>query len=269
MLEVFSQVLTLGIVEGLTEFLPVSSTGHLILVGELLRFQGHFVESFDIFIQLGAILAVIFLYRERFIGLVNFSKGGNAKGSFEGISGLVKLGVACLPAFVAGLLFYGYIKRELFSPFTVALALIVGGIVMILVELFQQKVRVKTIDDISLGQAFLVGLAQCLALWPGMSRSACTIVGGMFCGMDRKTAAEFSFLAAVPLMIVAVLYDLYKSFSSITTDVLWLYGLGFVVSFITAILEVRLFLDLLNRTNLIPFALYRIALGIIVVLLIS
>ena len=200
----------LGIIEGLTEFVPVSSTGHLILFGHLLDFHGQTAATFEIFIQLGAILAVVYLYFQHFLSLFRFDTDQTG---LRGFRGMQIFAVACLPIYVLGFLLHEYIKQVLFSPLTVAIALILGGLVMIVVERREQKVRVTSLDQISLRQAFVIGIAQCFALWPGMSRSGSTIVGGMLIGLDRVVAAEFSFLVAVPVMVVAVGYDTLKSLS--------------------------------------------------------
>lgn len=264
MIEGLLQSVLLGVVEGLTEFLPISSTGHLILVGHWIGFKGQQEEFFDVFIQLGAILAVVFLYTRRFILLFKFEKGASVVEGFEGLAGILKLGVACLPAFITGALFHSLIKEELFSPITVASALLVGAVLMITVEMSKRQVRVRDLEEVGIWQALFIGIMQCLALWPGMSRSACTIVGALLCGLERKVAAEFSFLVAVPVMCAAVAFDAYKAFAFVSIREIPLFGAGCAVSFFTAIIAIRVFIDLLNRFTLIPFAVYRIVLGIVV-----
>lgn len=261
----FLQAYILGVVEGVTEFLPISSTGHLILVGDWIRFHGHAQEFFEVFIQLGAILAVVVLYSRRFMSLLSFDGGGSTTG-FTGFAGLLKLAVACAPACVVGFFFHKTIKENLFGPVTVASALIAGAILMIAVEKGRRRVEVQSVDEISVMQAFFVGLMQCLSLWPGMSRAACTIVGGLLCGMSRKVAAEFSFLVAVPIMFLAVGFDLYKNLAVLSVSDLPFFACGFSVAFLTAILAIRIFMDLLGRVSLIPFALYRIVLGFVVLM---
>ncbi len=258
-----SSAALLGIVEGLTEFLPVSSTGHLIIVGDLISLKGRKVEFFDVFIQLGAILAVVLLYFRRFTGLLKFEKAFHISG-LEGFAGIVKFGVACLPAFVLGALLHGFIKENLFTTGTVAAALVAGALLMILAEKRAKAVRVREAGGITVKDAFFIGLAQCLALWPGMSRSACTIAGGLFCGLERKVAAEFSFLVAVPVMFAAVVFDGYKSLPFIEAGDLPFYLTGFAVSFVSAVVAIRVFIAMLGRFTLIPFAWYRIALAALV-----
>jgi len=256
--------LVLGIVEGITEFLPISSTGHMILAGEYLGFTGPRAETFTVFIQLGAILAVVYLYFNRFRSLLTLQKG---ESGIAGPRGMVSLAVACAPVFVLGLLFRDPIKEYLFNPTSVALALIVGGILMIAVESRRPQTNVETLDQLTLSHAFAVGMAQCLALWPGMSRSASTMLGGLLAGVHRTVAAEFSFLVAVPVMCAAVLFDILKSISYLTVADIPLFGLGFVVSFIVAVVAIKGFIGLLSKFTLRPFGVYRIIIGLAVLAL--
>lgn len=270
----------LGVIEGLTEFLPISSTGHMILVGHLLGFTGEKAETFEIFIQLGAILAVVWLYFSRFLGLLPLSvratifsifgkkieKNETPQEGLSDIRGLVLLAVACLPVFILGFLFHKKIKALLFAPIPVALALIFGGVALIFIERRRQVPQTTDLDSITIRQAISVGIFQCLALWPGISRSGSMIFGGLFLGMNRITAAEFSFLVAVPVMAVATLYDLYKSRHLIESGDLQIFLIGFVVAFVTAVIAIRFFLNLLRKFSLEPFGWYRIALGSVVIL---
>ena len=261
----------LGVVEGLTEFLPVSSTGHLILTAKAIEFTGPRADSFEIFIQLGAILAVVVLYFDRFRDLVRglFADGIQFKNTpeFKGASGLAKIGFACAPAFVLGALFHKTIKEHLFTPVSVAAALIVGGAIMLLVDNKQRVESTTSLEDISYKQAFLLGVFQCFALWPGTSRSGSMLVGGLLLGLSRSVAAEFSFLVAVPIMCAATTLDLYKSREILSQADIVIFGVGFIVSFITAIVAIRTFMALLRRFTLHAFAYYRIALGILVLIL--
>lgn len=247
----------MSVVEGLTEFLPVSSSGHLILCGELLGFTGAKASTFEVFIQLGAILAVVVLYWQRFLGLV----APRPYVRFAGARGLYLLILTSLPACVLGLLLHGYIKQYLFTPLTVLMALVVGAVCMILVERRKFRPVCMSLDDITPRMALGVGLFQCLALWPGFSRSAATIMGGMLLGAKRGTAAEFSFVAAVPIMVAATGYDLLKSWSLLSADDLGLFALGFVGSFVAALIAVKVFIALVGRMTLIPFAVYRLILA--------
>lgn len=261
MTDLFSAVV-LGVVEGLTEFLPVSSTGHLILASSLLGLSGEKIDAFNVIIQLGAILAVVVIYRERFLGLLRPRRGDN----FSGPRGLALLFLTSLPAALLGLLANDYIESLLFSPRPVAISLAVGAVLILLVEGKRLRPRVFDLRDMTPRLAIGVGLFQCLALWPGFSRSAATIMGGMLCGADRKLAAEYSFLAAVPIMCAATSYKLLKTWRLYATDDLLFLGVGFVVAFVSAWAAVTFFISLLQRFTLRPFAVYRLALAPLVLL---
>ena len=253
----------LGLVEGLTEFIPVSSTGHLIIVGHFLGFEGDKAASFEVFIQLGAILAVVVLYRKRFLALLDFS-GTEA---FAGMHAHVVLALTTLPALVLGFMAHGYIKEHLFNPISVAVALVVGGVIILVVERFLPEPRKRGLESITPRDAFFIGLYQCLALWPGASRAGATIVGEMLLGIERKTAAEYSFLVAVPVMFAATGYDLLKSLSFLQVSDIPFFAVGFVVAFVAAWLAVRTFIQLLSRHTLVPFGWYRIiAAGLLLLL---
>ncbi len=250
----------LGVVEGVTEFLPVSSTGHLIVAGRLLGFEGAKQATFEIFIQLGAILAVVVVERRRFIGLLMPPAGSR----FSGVRGCALLGITTLPALFAGYLLHDLIKARLWGPVTVAGAWFVGGIVLLLVEHFLIAHRTLSLDDLDYRQAAIIGLCQCLALWPGVSRAAATIVGGMLCGLDRRTAASYSFLAAVPVLTAATFFELFKSRALLQPADALPFAVGFLVSFLAAWAAVRGFVALLSRGTLRPFAWYRIAVAPVV-----
>lgn len=249
----------LGIVEGLTEFIPVSSTGHLILAGDLLGFESLVGEgrakTFAIFIQLGAILAVVVAYPRRFSGLLRLSDNSG----FTGLRGLTLLLLTSLPAGLLGLLARGPIKEYLFQPLTVALGLAAGAVWILAVERWPPRVRRIGLDQLRWQDALAVGLCQCLALWPGMSRSSSTILGGMMLGIERKTAAEYSFFAAVPLLTAAALYELYKSRSALhAVDIPW-FAVGFLVSYFLAWLSVRFLIRFLSHHTFAVFGWYRLA----------
>lgn len=250
----------LSVVEGLTEFLPVSSTGHLIIVGDLLSFTGKKASVFEVFIQLGAILAVVVLYWDRFIGLLR----PRADRRFSGLYGIWLLILTCIPACVLGLIFHHDIKEYLFTPKTVVFALIVGAIMMIVVEKMKFRESCRTLDELTPKLAFGIGCFQCLALWPGFSRSAATIMGGMILGARRPVAADYSFIAAVPIMVAATGFDLLKSWSLFSTDDLLILGIGFVGAFISALLAVKAFVAVVGRVTLVPFAVYRLILAPVV-----
>jgi undecaprenyl-diphosphatase len=254
----------LGIVEGLTEFVPVSSTGHLIVAGYLLGFEGPKAATFEIFIQLGAILAVAVLYKERFLRLCTFQ----ASRGFTGRRGIILLALTTLPALVFGAATHRFIKGYLFTPATVALGLGLGGVGILVMERLHPRFKKSGLDALNYRDAVVVGLFQCLALWPGMSRSAATIVGGMAVGIERETAAQYSFLAAVPIMFAATVFDLYKSLPMLQGSDVPMFGIGFVVSFMAAWSAIKFFLRFLGSHTLKPFGWYRIivALGILWVL---
>jgi len=249
--------LILSIVEGLTEFLPVSSSGHLILVGDLLNFSGERAATFEVVIQLGAIMAVVVLYWKRFWGLVR----PEPYVRFAGMRGIMLLILTSLPASVLGLLLHSTIKTYLFSPLPVLGALVVGAVVMIFVERRKFKPSYITLDDMTPKLALGIGCFQCLALWPGFSRSASTIMGAMLLGSKRSLAAEYSFIAAVPIMIAATGYEFFKNASLFSPDDLGFLGIGFVVSFLSALLAVKVFIVLVKRMSLVPFAVYRLLLA--------
>lgn len=250
--------LVLGIIEGLTEFLPVSSTGHLIIVGHALGFKGEKAESFEIFIQLGAILAVALLYHRRFLGLLHHD-GPNSK--LSGRAGVIRFIVACAPACLLGAIFHGFIKHTLFNPSTVACGFIVGGAIILLLEFRPRMAVTTTLDQLTIVQALMIGAFQCLSLWPGMSRAGSTIIGGLVVGCTRSVAAEFSFLVAVPIMVAATGYDLLKSLPHLNGDDIPLFATGFIVALLSALVAVRIFVAFVARFSLVPFAIYRIIFG--------
>lgn len=245
-----------GIVEGLTEFLPVSSTGHLILSGELLNFTGEKAATFEIVIQLGAILAVAILYRQRIYDLLHKLFNKSSKSTNSGLN-IAHVFIAILPAMIGGLLLHKTIKTYLFSSYTVLVGLVIGGLFMIAAEKFQPKIKAKNMDELSYKQAFFIGLFQCLALWPGFSRSGATISGGLIVGTNHRTAADFSFLIAIPMMVAASGYDILKSYQYLSVNDIGFFSVGFIVSFVVAIVAVVYFLKLLEKIKLTPFAYYR------------
>ncbi len=245
----------LGLVEGATEFIPVSSTGHLIIASEWLGFIGERAKTFEIFIQLGAILSIVWLYRTTFAGLLaGWSQAGPRRL-------VVNLAIAFLPAAIVGLLLHDWIKAHLFNPVTVAVALVAGGILILVIEGLKPPVRVEATEDIPYGTALGVGLAQVLSLFPGVSRSGATIMGGYALGLSRKAATEFSFFLAVPVMFAATLFDLYGSRDVLTLADGPLFATGFAVSFISALIVVKAFLGFVARRSFAVFAWYRIVFG--------
>ncbi len=245
------QAIILAIIEGLTEFLPVSSTGHMILADSLMRIsEAEFAKTFEIVIQLGAILAVLFLYIKRF---------------FVGVDIYVKLAVAFVPTGVVGFLAYKTIKGYLFNPYVVSAALIVGGFILILIDRWaaNRKAKYADLQDISYGDAVKIGLFQCISMIPGVSRAAATIIGGVYAGFNSRQATEFSFLLAIPTMFAASGYDLIKSRGNIRADDWMLLALGGAVAFLFAALAVRAFVAFVPRYGFKHFGYYRIILGIL------
>jgi undecaprenyl-diphosphatase len=249
----------LGLVEGLTEFLPVSSTGHLILVGQLLGFNDDKGKVFEIAIQFAAILAVVWEYRGR---LVHTLTSITSEPVSQRLA--VNLMVAFMPAAVLGFLFLKQIKHYLFNPFVVASAFIIGGFLILWAERRQHAVHAESIDDMSWRDALKVGFAQALAMIPGTSRSGATIIGGLFFGLSRRAATEFSFFLAIPTMFAATLYDVYKNRDLFSLDDAALFAIGGTVSFISAFIAVRGLIRFISRHDFTVFAWYRIAFGIIV-----
>lgn len=249
----------LGIVEGLTEFLPISSTGHLIIAGHYLGYTGDVANTVTIAIQLGAILSVVFYYRSKLTALMK--RGATDEPSRRLLIGV---GVAFLPAAVLGLFTHHWIKLYLFSTVTVAWALIIGGILIWLIERSHLPLAVGSVDATTLRQAWWIGLAQCTALVPGISRSGATIMGGLLVGMNRTAATEFSFLLAIPTLGAATVYDFATAYPLFSRHDLGVLAVGFSVSFVTALLVIHGLLGYVKRHTFVPFAHYRIAAGLLV-----
>ncbi len=253
------KAIILGIVEGLTEFLPVSSTGHLIIINEWLTFSPQFTITFDIVIQLGAIIAVVVIFFDR---LNPFGKAEDERKKIIKVWSLTIVGV--LPAVVLGLLFDDFIEERLFNPIVVAIMLIIGGIVFLLIEKKEKKIKFDDVSQISYKQAFYIGLIQCLAMIPGTSRSASTIIGGMLLGLNRLAAATFSFFLAIPTMFGATFYSLLKVDYEFGANEIVVLAVGFFVSFVVALGVIKVFLSYISKNNFIPFGYYRIVVGVIV-----
>jgi len=253
------KALILGIVEGLTEFLPISSTGHLILVGDLLNFNDEKGMVFAIVIQLGAILAVCWEYRAKISNVLAGIGSNEDSNRF-----ILNLFIAFLPAAILGLLFIKIIKQYLFHPIPVAIALIVGGVLILWAERRKHVVDVDHVEDMDWKHALKVGLMQCLALIPGTSRSGATIIGGLFFGLSRKAATEFSFFLAIPIMFAATFYDVFKHREFLHFNDVGMFSIGFVASFISALLAVRGLLRFISNHDFTVFAWYRIVFGIII-----
>ncbi|WOE76880.1 undecaprenyl-diphosphate phosphatase [Pseudomonas protegens] len=254
-----AQALILGIVEGLTEFLPISSTGHQIIVADLLDFGGERAMAFNIIIQLGAILAVVWEFRRKIFDVVLGLPTQPKAQRFT-----VNLLIAFLPAVVLGVIFADLIHAYLFNPITVASALVVGGIIMLWAERRQHQVHAETVDDITWKDALKVGCAQCLAMIPGTSRSGSTIIGGLLFGLSRKTATEFSFFLAMPTMVGAAVYSGYKYRHLFQPDDFPVFAIGFVTAFIFAMIAVKGLLKFIASHSYAAFAWYRIAFGLLI-----
>ena len=258
------EAVLLGVVEGLTEFLPVSSTGHLILVSDLLGIRGPASSTFDIVIQLGAILAVIWAFREHLLGYAaGIFKEERASRFF------INIGLAFAPAMVLGGLGHGFIKSVLFNPHVVSVALIAGGFAILAIERWVRPGAVMHIDELSFGICFKIGLCQAVSMIPGVSRAGATIMGAMVLGVDRRVATVFSFYLAIPTMFAATAYDLYKSWAALTADGWASIGVGFVAAFISALVVVRTLIGFVGRHGFAPFAWYRIAIGLAMLVLLE
>ncbi|MCC7546842.1 MAG: undecaprenyl-diphosphate phosphatase [Burkholderiales bacterium] len=255
------KAVVLGIVEGLTEFLPISSTGHLILASQLLDFTGERAKVFTIAIQTGAILAVCWEYRGRLMGaLADLPHKSSARGFF------LNLGIAFLPLAVLGLLFGNAIKATLFNPVAVAVAFIVGGFVILWAERRRHEIRVQSVEDMRWTDAVKLGLAQAFALVPGTSRAGATIIGGLLFGLSRKAAIEFSFFLAIPTLLSAGAYEIVKHRDLLSADDIGLFAVGLAASFVSAMIAVRALLRYISTHDFTVFAWYRIAFGVIVLI---
>ncbi len=248
------QSIIIAIIEGITEFLPISSTGHMILASRLMNIhEDEFVKTFEITIQLGAIMAIVLMYAKRFL---------------KGFQIYLKLGVAFIPTAIIGFLAYDFIKAYLFNPIIVAISLVVGGIVLILIDRFvvSKKSQTDVLENIDYKHAFFIGLIQCFSMIPGVSRAAATIIGGVFNGLDKKQATEFSFLLAVPTMFAAGGYDLLKTPAVLNKHEFTLLAIGFVIAMITAWIAVKIFIKLVENYGFKYFGYYRILVGIVFLL---
>ncbi|MEP6687159.1 MAG: undecaprenyl-diphosphate phosphatase [Gemmatimonadales bacterium] len=252
----------LGLIEGVTEFIPVSSTGHLILASHWLGETGEAAKTFDIFIQLGAILAIVWLYRQRLTHALLAARSEPASRRF-----LVNLLIAFLPAAIVGFLAHDWIKARLFTPTVVSVALVVGGLLILLIERLHPRERVAEVGEVPPPTALGIGLAQVLSLIPGTSRSGATIMGGYALGLSRRAATEFSFFLSIPVMVAATGYDLLKSRGALSLADAPAFAVGFAVAFVSALIVVKAFLGFVSRHSFAAFAWYRIALGLVLLLL--
>ncbi|HEX8431255.1 MAG TPA: undecaprenyl-diphosphate phosphatase [Longimicrobium sp.] len=256
----FLKAVILGLVEGATEFIPVSSTGHLILAQDWLNFEGRKENAFIIFIQLGAILAVVWMYRAKILHVLKTWREPASRRL------MINLVIATIPAVIVGLPTEKWIEAHLFKPLPVAMALVVGGVAILLIERLFKKPSVESVDDIPISKALGVGIFQVLAIvWPGMSRSGATIMGGLGLGLSRTAATEFSFFLAIPAMLGASIVKMGDIADVATTADIPIFATGFVVAFISALIVIRSLLAYVSRNTFRPFAWYRIVIGIVLV----
>lgn len=260
---IFFQAIFLGIIEGITEFLPVSSTGHLILSIDIFKLSSFQGQIFEIVIQLGAILAVCWVYKYQVFRII--------RGVFrkEDRKTTINLFISFLPIAIAGFTFYSFIKKSLFSSYIVSFSLIIGGIIMLLIEYKKPLIRYTAIEEISWKSALKIGLAQVFAIIPGVSRAAATIIGALLTGADRKAATEYSFLLAVPTIFSASIYDIYKNYHLLNHHNISLALIGFISAFFSALLVIKLFLSFITKHGFSIFAYYRIIIGILILISIS
>lgn len=273
------KAIILGMVEGLTEFAPVSSTGHMIIVDDMWLQSKQFLtqsvaNTFKIVIQLGSILAVVVVFKERFIDLLSFgklTKNDSKNSKNHGRLSLAQVIVGLIPAGVLGVLFEDYIDDNLFTTTTVLIGLVAGALLMIFADILGTRSvknpKVITVDQITYKQAFLVGLFQCLSLWPGFSRSGSTISGGVLLGLSHRAAADFTFIMAVPIMFGASFLSLLKNWEYFSFDAMPFFIAGFLSAFVFALISIRFFLKLINKIKLVPFAIYRILLVLVIYVL--
>lgn len=257
------KAIIIAIVEGITEFIPVSSTGHMIIVGDIIDFKGEFANLFTVVIQLGAILAIVVLYYKKIFSSI----AGVFKGRRKDLRFWVNIVVACIPAVILGFLFDDLIDDYLFNIVTVTFALIIGAVLMLISEKRVKINKTVELDDISISQAFKVGMFQCLALWPGMSRSASTIIGGWISGLSTVAATEFSFFLAIPIMVGASGLKLVKYGSAFSKGEVIILVIGFIVAFLSALVCVERFVEYLKKKPMKNFAYYRLILAAVLFVL--
>lgn len=262
-MNVFLSVIILGIVEGLTEFLPISSTGHLILMNQFISLDENLAEVFNIVIQLGAILSVVIYFRKKLFPFGTLKTNLEKKATWDIWKKTI---VGVIPALFFGALFDDHIKELLFNPITVSIALVLGGVILIAIEKKNTPGRIQSIGMLSYKTAFFIGLIQCLAMIPGTSRSASTIIGAMLLGASRVVAAEFSFFLAIPTMAAASGYSLLKAYDMLSFSQLQVIAVGFIVSFLVAWAVIAGFMSYISKKDFKPFGYYRIILGCIVLL---
>jgi len=267
------KAIILGFVEGMTEFAPVSSTGHMIIVDEMWLHSKEFLSkstanTFKVVIQLGSVLAAAIVFKDRFIEMLGLKRKKSNTVRNDSRLKLTHIIVGLVPAGILGVLFEDYIDEYLFSTETVLIGLVIGAVFMIIADIFGGKrPKVDTVDQITYKQAFSIGLIQCFSLWPGFSRSGSTISGGVLLGLSHRAASDFTFIMAVPIMAGASFISLLKNWQYFTIDALPFFIAGFISAFVFALLSIRFFLKLINKIKLVPFAIYRIILAIVIYVL--
>ncbi len=255
------KAIILGLIEGITEFLPISSTGHLLIANQWISFSESFTYMFDIVIQLGAILAVVIFFWKKLLPIqTNPNERKNTLSIWK------KVIVAVIPALIIGFLLGNIVEQYLFTPLVVAISLIIGGIILIIVEKKTLEPKISSVEELSLGKSFAIGCIQCLALIPGVSRSAATIVGARLLGTARVPAAEFSFFLAIPTLLAAAAYSVWKYGEPLSHSEYILLAIGFVTAFLVALAVIKFFLSFISKHTFIPFGWYRIGLGIIILI---
>jgi undecaprenyl-diphosphatase len=256
---IYLKALILGIIEGLTEFIPVSSTGHLIIFADILNFNSIPEKVFEISIQTGAILAICIIYRKKLTNVaLNFYHDTNSQNF------IINLLIAFTPSVIIGLMLHSFITKHLFSSTIVAISLIIGGIIMIIFDRLKIERTCEDIDKVTRSTALKIGLFQLISMIPGVSRSGSTILGGVYCGLSRKTAAEFSFFLALPTILGATVLDLYKNYHLISVEHISLIFVGFVAAFISGIIVVIKLIEFIQKFGFTPFGYYRIILGTVI-----
>ena len=262
----FFKAMIMGLIEGITEFIPVSSTAHLLIASYLINFNSIKNQLFEIVIQFGAILAITIVYRHKIFDIIKNIRSNSTNQKF-----LLNIIIAFLPAILFGVLFHKFIKLYFFNPLVIALSMLIGGFIILIVEKFYQKniSQNKEMKEINIKSSLLIGLFQCLAMIPGVSRSGATIIGAMFLGVSRAKATEFSFFLAIPTIFSASIFDLYKNYQDLTLENIELIIFGSVIAFLSSLIVIKWLISFVAKNNFLIFATYRIIIGALILLIIS
>ena len=262
----FFKAMIMGLIEGITEFIPVSSTAHLLIASYLINFNSIKNQLFEIVIQFGAILAITIVYRHKIFDIIKNNRSNSTNKKF-----LLNIIIAFLPAILFGALFHKFIKLYFFNPLVIALSMLIGGFTILIVEKFYQKniSQNKEMKEINIKSSLLIGLFQCLAMIPGVSRSGATIIGAMFLGVSRAKATEFSFFLAIPTIFSASIFDLYKNYQDLTLENIELIIFGSVIAFLSSLIVIKWLISFVAKNNFLIFATYRIIIGALILLIIS